>query len=86
MKQENDEPIIKYLHRLRNASIYCEFAKLVQEEDDSRGLNSIKVNWRYVQCITPMENNGTITNKKYVFKYVHWLCTATRVNTKIKPL
>ena len=32
MKQEIDEPIIKYLHRLQNASIYCEFEKLKQEE------------------------------------------------------
>ena len=32
MKQEIDEPIIKYLHRLRNASRYCEFEKLGQEE------------------------------------------------------
>ena len=27
-----DEPIIKYLHHLRNASIYCEFEKLGQED------------------------------------------------------
>lgn len=35
LKQEIDEPIIKYLHRLRNASRYCEFEKLGQtiEED-----------------------------------------------------
>ena len=32
MKQEIDEPIIKYLHRLRNASRFCEFEKLGQEE------------------------------------------------------
>ena len=32
MKQEIDEPIIKYLHRLRNASRYCEFEELGQEE------------------------------------------------------
>ena len=32
MKQEINEPIIKYLHRLRNASRYCEFEKLGQEE------------------------------------------------------
>ena len=32
MKQEIDEPIIKYLHRLRNASRYCEFEKLGQRE------------------------------------------------------
>ena len=32
MKQEIDEPIIKYLHRLRNASRYCEFEKLGHEE------------------------------------------------------
>ena len=32
MKQEIDEPIIKYLHRLRNASRYCKFEKLGQEE------------------------------------------------------
>ena len=32
MKQEIDEPIIKYQHRLRNASRYCEFEKLGQEE------------------------------------------------------
>ena len=32
MKQEIDEPIIKYLHCLRNASRYCEFEKLGQEE------------------------------------------------------
>ena len=28
MKKEIDKPIIKYLHRLRNASRYCEFEKL----------------------------------------------------------
>ena len=32
MKQEVDEPIIKYLHRLRNASRHCEFEKLGQGE------------------------------------------------------
>ena len=32
MKQEIDELIIKYLHRLRNAGRYCEFEKLGQEE------------------------------------------------------
>ena len=32
MKQEIDEPIIKYLHHLRNARRYCEFEKLGQEE------------------------------------------------------
>ena len=32
MIQEIDESIIKYLHRLRNASRYCEFEKLGQEE------------------------------------------------------
>ena len=32
VKQEIDELIIKYLHRLRNASRYCEFKKLGQEE------------------------------------------------------
>ena len=32
MKQEIDEPIIKYLHRLRNASRYCKFEKLEHEE------------------------------------------------------
>ena len=32
MKQEIDEPMIKYLHRLRNASRYCKFEKLGQEE------------------------------------------------------
>ena len=32
IKQEIDEPIIKYLHRLRNASRYCEFEKFGQEE------------------------------------------------------
>ena len=37
MKQEIDEPIIKYLHRLRNASRYCEFEKLGQEEQTIEG-------------------------------------------------
>ena len=32
MEQEIDELIIKYLHRLRNASKFCEFEKLGQEE------------------------------------------------------
>ena len=32
MKQEIDEPIIKYLHRLRNASRYSEFEKYGREE------------------------------------------------------
>ena len=32
IKQEINEPIIKYLHHLRNASRYCEFVKLGQEE------------------------------------------------------
>ena len=31
-KQEIDEPIIKYLHRLRKASKYCELEKHGQEE------------------------------------------------------
>ena len=35
MKQEIDEPIIKYLPRLRNASRYCEFEKIVIEEQTS---------------------------------------------------
>ena len=33
MKQEIDELIIKYLHRLRNASRYCEFEKLGPDEE-----------------------------------------------------
>ena len=32
MKEEIDEAIMKYLHRLRNANKYCEFEKLGQEE------------------------------------------------------
>ena len=32
MKQEIDEPVMKYLHRIQNASRYCEFEKLGQEE------------------------------------------------------
>ena len=48
MKQEIDEPIIKYLHRLRNASRYREFEKLGQEEETIEKDNPIKVNWRYV--------------------------------------
>ena len=32
IKQEIDQPIIKYLHHLRNASRYCELEKLKQEE------------------------------------------------------
>ena len=31
MKQVIDKQIIKYLHRLRNASKYCEYEKLVQK-------------------------------------------------------
>ena len=34
MKQETDEPIIKYQHRLLNASSYCEFEKLGQKEQN----------------------------------------------------
>ena len=33
MKQKIDEPIIKYLHRQRNASRYCKFEKLEQQEE-----------------------------------------------------
>ena len=33
MKQEIDESIMKYLHCLRNASRYCEFEKLGQEQE-----------------------------------------------------
>ena len=32
MKQEINEPIMKYLHRLQNASRYCGFEKLGQGE------------------------------------------------------
>ena len=32
MKQEIDEPMIKYLHRLRNGSRYCGFEKLGRGE------------------------------------------------------
>ena len=32
MKQEIDEPIVKYLHHLGNTSRYCEFEKLRQLE------------------------------------------------------
>ena len=35
MKQEIDKPIIKYLHQLWNASRYCDFEKLGQEEQMS---------------------------------------------------
>ena len=35
MKQQIDEPIIKYLQHLRNASRYWEFEKLEQEEQTS---------------------------------------------------
>lgn len=32
MKEESDEPIIKYLSCLKNVNKYCEFEKLRQEE------------------------------------------------------
>ena len=32
MKQEIDEPVMKYLHRIQNASRYCEFEELGQEK------------------------------------------------------
>ena len=32
MKQETDKPVIKYLHHIQNASSYCDFEKLGQEE------------------------------------------------------
>ena len=55
VKQKIDEPIVKYLHRLRNVSRYCEFEKLGHEEQMIKeDLDSIKVNWRYLQCITPI--------------------------------
>ena len=31
-KEEIDEPIIKYLHRQRNASRYCEFEPTIEED------------------------------------------------------
>ena len=37
MKQEIDDSVIKYLHCQRNASRYCEFEKLGQEEQTIEG-------------------------------------------------
>ena len=50
IKQEIDEPIIKYLHRLRNASRYCEFEKLGREEQ------TIKENLNQLMLIEVMYN------------------------------
>ena len=43
MKQEIDEPMIKYLHCLRNASGYCEFEKLGQEHTIDEDLIQLKL-------------------------------------------
>ena len=54
MKQEIYEQI-KYLHRQWNVSWYCEFEKLGQEEPTiEEELIQLSLNWRYVQCITPI--------------------------------
>ena len=51
MKQEIDESIMKYLHRLWNASIYCKFEKPGQEEqtieEDLIQLRLINASHRY---------------------------------------
>ena len=47
MKQEIDEPIIKDLHRLRNASRYCEFEKLEEEQTIEEDLTQL----RLIECM-----------------------------------
>ena len=48
MKQEIDEPIIKYLHRQRNASRYCELEKLGQEE---QSIEEDLIQLRSIECM-----------------------------------
>ena len=48
MKQDIDEPIIKYLHRLRNASRYCEFENLRQEEQT---IEEDLIQLRLIECM-----------------------------------
>ena len=43
MKHEIDEPIIKYLYRQWNASWYCEFEKLGQEQTIEEDLIQLKL-------------------------------------------
>ena len=87
MKQEIDEHIIKYLHCLRNASRYCEFKKLGQEEQTiEEDLIQLRLIEGMYNASHWYKNNGMTTNRKYVFKYLHWLYKATRINTKIQPL
>ena len=85
MKQEIDEAIIKYLYCLRNASRYCEFEKLRQGEqtieEDLIQLSLLEVMYNASHWYKIMEQLQ-IGN---VFKYLHWLYTATRINTESQP-
>ena len=48
MKQEIDELIIKYLHRLQNASRYCAFEKLGQVEQK---IEEDIIQLRFIECM-----------------------------------
>ena len=48
IKQESDEPIIKYLHRLRNTNRNCEFEKLGQEEQT---IEEDLIRLRLIECV-----------------------------------
>ena len=48
MKQEIDKPIIKYLHRLLNASRYGVFEKFRQEEQT---IEEDLIQLRIIECI-----------------------------------
>ena len=64
MKEEIDEPILKYIYPLRNTNRYCEFEKLGQEEQSIEE-NLIKFKWRYVQRKERRYPAQTITNTDY---------------------
>ena len=85
MKQEIDEPIMNYLHCLCNASRYCEFEKLGQEEqtieEDLIQLRLIEGMYKALHRYKIMEllqigNMSLNTCIDFI--------TATRINTEIQ--
>ena len=86
MKEEIDEPIIKYLQRLRNASRYCEFEKLGQGEQT---IEEELIQLRLIEGVYNASHRYKKVEKLQignVFRYLHWLYTATRTNTENQPL
>ena len=85
MKQNIDEPIIKYLHCQQNAIRYCEFENLGQKEQT---IEEDLIQLWLIEGMYNASHQYKIMEQlqiRNVFKYLYWLYTATRINTEIQP-